>query len=103
MRPVRVASRQGALNRVSLSIPFRLAFAYVIAVVSLSGASASTGVLALGGSDNTTATLASAEFYDPAANTWSPVPAMSFSRYWPAAAPVTVSGFQGVLAIGGGS
>lgn len=45
--------------------------------------------------------LASAEFYDPNATVWSLVAPMSGPRYGLAAAPVTIGGVAGVLAVGG--
>jgi len=58
------------------------------------------GVLAVGGS-GTSGYLSSAEFYDPGTNSWSPVASMTTVRERLAAAPVTVGGVAGVLAMGG--
>lgn len=70
------------------------------APVTIGGAS---GVLTLGGNDGGYAHFASAEFYNPANNSWTSVASMSTVRDNVAAAPVTVSGVAGVLAVGGGN
>lgn len=58
------------------------------------------GVLALGGS-GTSSSLPIAEFYNSATNSWSAMASMNTGREYLAAAPVTVSGVAGVLAVGG--
>jgi hypothetical protein len=60
-----------------------------------------TGVLAIGGESNNNPYLASTEFFDPNANTWSAKASMPTARYGLAAAPITIGGVAGVLAIGG--
>ena len=58
------------------------------------------GVLAVGGGDSTT-TFSTAEFYNPVSNTWSTMAFMQTGRGYLAAAPVTIGGVVGVLAVGG--
>lgn len=60
------------------------------------------GVLAVGGVDIGSLTvLSAAEFYDPGLNSWSAVTSMPSALAALAAAPATVGGVLGVLAIGG--
>lgn len=60
-----------------------------------------TGVLAIGGFNSSSNYLSSAEFYDPTSNSWISVASMSSTRFLFAAAPVTIGGEAGVLAIAG--
>jgi hypothetical protein len=60
------------------------------------------GVIVIGGKpDISTGILATAAFYDPWKNTWADVASMSVARSDHAAAPVTIGGVPGVLAVGG--
>lgn len=62
-----------------------------------------SGVLAMGGAVTGNDILASAEFFNPATNTWVSVASMANPRTDLCAAPVSIGGVTGVLAIGGAS
>lgn len=59
------------------------------------------GVLVVGGTNSISGNLATAEFYNPSTNAWTPVATMSNQRDGVGAAPVTRAGIAGVLAAGG--
>lgn len=72
--------------------------ALAAAPVTISGVA---GVLAVGGNDGTNP-LSIVEFYDPTADSWRSMTPMITARQGLAAAPVTLGGAMGVLAVGGG-
>lgn len=60
------------------------------------------GVLAVGGSNGSN-DLATAEFFNPSTGSWTTVSSLATARASLAAAPATIGGVAGVLAVGGGS